>query len=81
MITKTEWTTLQKEWFGCKYAAMEPVDAVRARCSDDADRINALEKALRSVLDWAPVPPDHWRAENQDAFMSDMMKAREVLNA
>ena len=51
------------------------------RCSDDADRINALEDALRSVLDWAPVPPDHWRAENQDAFLADMVKAREVLNA
>jgi hypothetical protein len=43
--------------------------------------IARLREALRSVLDWAPVPPDHWRAETQDAFMSDMMNAREVLNA
>lgn len=51
MITKTEWTPLQKEWFGCKYAAMQPVDAVRARCNDDADRINALEEALEHIRD------------------------------
>jgi len=51
MITKTEWTPLQKEWFGCKYAAMQPVDAVRARCSDAANRINVLEDALEHIRD------------------------------
>jgi len=55
MITKTEWTPLQKEWFGCKYAAMQPVDAVRARCNDDAQRIENLEAALKELI------ADEWR--------------------
>ena len=80
MIKKAEWIRLQKEWFGCKYAAMQPADAVRAKCSDDANRIIALEYALGIVLDWAPVPPAHWQAETQNAFLADMAKARVVLS-
>lgn len=39
-----------------------------------------LGNALRSVLDWAPVPPDHLPTESQEAFVSDMVKARDVLD-
>ena len=45
-ITKSEWVALQKEWFGDKYAAMQPADAVQSRCSDDAERIDGLEREL-----------------------------------
>lgn len=54
-ISREEWTSLKKEWFGCKYAAMQPAEAVRARCSDDADRINALERENARMLGWIAV--------------------------
>lgn len=58
VITKTEWEPLQKEWFGDKYAAMQPVDAIRARCSDLSDEplrlfceLEAVKKEIRDT--WA----------------------------
>lgn len=39
------WPDLQREWFGGKYAAMQPFEAVRARIEDSEDRIKRLEEA------------------------------------
>lgn len=39
------WPALQREWFGDRYAAMQPWDAVRARIEDDAERIKRLGEA------------------------------------
>lgn len=40
------WPDLQREWFGDKYAAMQPMEAVRARIEDSEARIKRLEEAL-----------------------------------
>lgn len=39
------WEPLQKEWFGDKYAAMQPWDAVCARIEDSEARVKRLEEA------------------------------------
>ena len=39
------WKPLQREWFGDRYAAMQPWDAVRARMEDNAARVKRLEEA------------------------------------
>jgi hypothetical protein len=46
VITDEQWRTLSREWFGCKYAAMQPEAAIRARCSDMTDEIIKLENRL-----------------------------------
>jgi len=62
-ITKDEWVALRKEWFSCKYAEMQPADAVRARCSDDSDRIKQLESALA---------PSMWTLEMSEAWYKNL---------
>lgn len=42
------WPELQREWFGGKYAAMQPWDAVRARIEDSEARVQRLEEALEA---------------------------------
>lgn len=39
------WPALQREWFGDRYAAMQPLDAVRARIEDSEARVKRLEEA------------------------------------
>lgn len=37
------WPELQREWFGDKYAAMQPLEAVRARIEDTEARIKGID--------------------------------------
>lgn len=42
-VSQAEWEPLQKEWFGDKYAAMQPVDAIRAKVEDLEEEVSEHE--------------------------------------
>lgn len=52
------WPALQREWFGDRYAAMQPWDAVRARIEDSEARMKRLEAWGDALDDLVPEPPD-----------------------
>jgi hypothetical protein len=49
-ITKTQWKGLQKEWFDCEYAAMQPVDAVRMRLTNETNEVERLANGIALAL-------------------------------
>jgi hypothetical protein len=65
MITKSEWKLLQKEWFKCQYASMQPADAVRARLSDELENQDKLEAEVARLRGDRDLEK-RWRKDSDD---------------